>query len=35
MMGHTTGHHVSHYETAGVMVKSHIAQENPGKLETA
>jgi len=25
MMGHATGHPVSHYETAGVVVKSHTA----------
>jgi hypothetical protein len=28
MMGHATGHRVSHYETAGVVVKSYTA---PGK----
>jgi len=27
MMGHATGHRVSHYETAGVVVKSITAQE--------
>ena len=31
-MGHGSGHRVTHFETAGVVVKSFAAQEGPGTL---